>query len=98
AVPLGLVCRSALPALLTGAGTPIPSPKTHRIAVVRDGVATLMQRDRTFARAPKQRAVYELLESLGGRATAAHLVQQLECAPSVLTRMVERGLITMVDE
>ncbi len=97
-VPLGIALRSALPALLTGAAAPTPAPKTQRIATVRETLPSLIQRSRVFARAPKQRALYELLESLGGRASAAHLVQLLDCAPSVLTRLAGRGLIALEDQ
>jgi primosomal protein N' (replication factor Y) len=96
-VPLGIALRSALPALLTGAAAPTPAPKTHRIATLREAVPSLLQRTHLFARSPKQRALYELLESLGGRANAAHLVELLNCTPSVLTRLVERGLVEIED-
>ncbi len=97
-VPLGIALRSALPALLTGAAAPAPAPKTRRTAVLRETVPSLIQRTRLFARSPKQRALYELLESLGGRASAAHLLQLLNCTPSVLARLAERGLIDIEDQ
>src|SRR5690348_9179510 len=63
-VPLGLVLKSMLPATLTGAAVPVPAEKTRRIAQVSRELPTLVERDKTFARAKKQREVYELLEAL----------------------------------
>src|SRR6478672_6187859 len=65
--PLGVVLRCALPSLLTGAAAPSPAQKTRRIAVISNELSSLMHRDRIFARSKQQRALYELLESLGGR-------------------------------
>ena len=100
AAPIGVVLRCALPALLTGAARPSPAPKTRRMAVLRagGGVPSLLERDRAFARAVRQRAAYELLESLGGRVAAHVLLEQLRCSPSVLKGLAERGFIDLTDE
>ena len=97
-VPLGVVLRGALPALLTGAATPTPTQKTKRIAVVTNELGSLMHRDRIFARARQQRALFELLESLGGRSPVDHLVDQLSFSPSVLKGLVARNLVTIQEE
>src|SRR5205823_6303537 len=47
---------------------------------------------------PQQRAVFELIESLGGRAPVDHLIERLRCTPSVLRGLVKRGLVTVDDE
>ena len=96
--PLGIVLRSALPALLTGASVPQPARKTRRIASLGRDLPSLLQRERIFARAPQQRALYELLESLGGKAPVDHLLEQLDCSPSVLKGLVSRGFVTVADE
>lgn len=98
AVPLGVALRSALPVALTGAAAPSPPRKTQRMAALCHPVPSLMERNRLFARAPAQRALFELLESLGGRANASHLVRQLDSTPSVLTRLAARGLIELADQ
>jgi len=67
-VPLGVALRCALPALLTGAADPTPARKTRRVVVLRRHLPSLLHRDRIFARAPQQRALFELIESLGGGA------------------------------
>ena len=97
-VPLGLAIRTVLPAALGSHTAPEPSRKTRRVASLGVALESLVQRDETFARAPKQRAVYELLESLGGRAPIDHLTEQLKVSASVLQSLTKRGLITLEDE
>src|SRR5688500_7327487 len=97
-VPLGVALRCALPALLTGAGAPTPSRKTRRVLQIGHELPSLLRRDRIFARAPQQRALYELLEALGGRASIDHLREQLPFSPSVLRGLVARGLAEVVEE
>jgi primosomal protein N' (replication factor Y) (superfamily II helicase) len=97
-VPLGVAVRSALPAALTSQAEPAPAQRTRRVAALRRDLPSLIHRDRIFARAPQQRALFELIESLGGQAPVAHLTEQLHCSPSVLRGLVARGLITVSDE
>src|SRR6476661_4213699 len=97
-VPLGVALRCALPVALTGAATPVPTRKTQRVLQIGHELPSLLRRDRIFARAPQQRALYELLEALGGRATVEHLREQLDFSPSVLRGLVARGLAEIVEE
>ena len=92
-VPLGVVLKSALPGALGGASQPKPSRKTYRVVHLRDDLPTLTHREKAFARAPQQRAVFELLESLGGTSTLEHLQGRLQFSPSVLKALEKRGLI-----
>jgi len=94
-VPLGIVMRTVLPALLTGAAQPHPNVKTRRIVRIRDDIPTLLQREKAFARAPQQRALFELIESLGGATSVEHLLQQLKFSPSVLKALEKRALISI---
>ena len=94
-VPLGVVLRSMLPAPLTGAAVPIPPPKTRRVASISRELPTLVAREKTFGRAPKQREVYELLEALGGRAPVAHMVEQLGVSAGVITALAAKGLLAI---
>ena len=96
-VPLGLVVRSALPAALLGADTPRPAPKIQRLARLARDIPSLMERDALFARAKRQREVYELIETLGGRTPVAHLIKQLGVSPGVVHALETRGLI-QIDE
>jgi primosomal protein N' (replication factor Y) len=68
-VPLGVTLRTALPAALTGAEDPHPTRKTQRVVRLGVDIPSLLQRDKIFARARQQRAVFEAIESLGGRTT-----------------------------
>src|SRR6476620_10696681 len=77
-VPIGVVLRAVLPAALTGAEAPHPSRKTRRIVKIGAEIPSLLERDKTFARKKQQRALFELIESLGGRTTVEHLTSQLD--------------------
>jgi primosomal protein N' (replication factor Y) len=92
-VPLGIAVRSALPAALTGVNVPVPARKTRRTARIIMELPTLMRRDRIFARSPQQRALYELIEALGGVSSIEHLEEQLRFSASVLKGLVARGLV-----
>ena len=97
-VPLGVALRSALPAALTGAADPTPSQKTRRVVVIRRHLPSLLHRDRIFGRAPQQRALFELIENVGGRSPVEHLLEQLSFSPSVLRGLVARGLVEVEEE
>ncbi|MDQ6737115.1 MAG: primosomal protein N' [Gemmatimonadota bacterium] len=97
-VPLGIVVRSVLPALLSGASQLTPAVKTRRVVSIRDDIPTLLQREKAFARAPQQRALFELLESLGGTSSVEHLLEQLQFSPSVLSSLEKRALVTIERE
>ena len=97
-VPLGVVLRAVLPAALTGAESPQPSRKTRRVIRLGAEIPSLLERDKTFARSKQQRAVFELIESLGGRTTAEHLSLQLDFSPSVLKSLEKRGLVVVEEE
>jgi primosomal protein N' (replication factor Y) len=97
-VPLGVALRCAIPAALTSQVAPEPVRRRRRVAVLQGDPPSLMHRERIFARAPQQRALLELIESLGGRVPVEHLMAQLDCSPSVLRGLVTRGLVATEDE
>lgn len=97
-VPLGVAIRTALPAALTSHASPEPSQRTRRVAEIVADLPSLQQRDEVFKRVPKQRALFELLESMGGRAAVEHLNERLAFSPSVLKGLVDRRLVAMNDE
>jgi primosomal protein N' (replication factor Y) (superfamily II helicase) len=96
-VPLGLVVRSVLPAAFLGAATPRPAPKIQRLARLARELPSLIERDKLFARAKRQREVYELIESLGGRTPVSHLTGQLGVSAAALRALVKRELVA-IDE
>ena len=97
-VPLGVVLRTVLPAALTGASAPTPSRKTRRVVRLGADIPSLLERDRTFGRSKQQRAVFELVESLGGRSSVENLKVQLDFSPAVLKALEKRGLIAIEEE
>ena len=97
-VPLGLVLRTVLPAAMTGAEDPRPSRKTRRVVRLGGEIPSLIQREKLFGRAKQQRAVFELIESLGGRTSVENLGSQLGFSSSVLKALEKRGLVVIEDE
>ena len=97
-VPLGVALRTALPAALTGANVPVPTRKTRRVVQLKTELPSLLRRDEVFARAPQQRALYELLEAVGGRAAVELLNEKLAFSASVLKGLVSRGLVDVLTE
>jgi primosomal protein N' (replication factor Y) len=53
---------------------------------------TLIERDALFKRRPRQRELYEALESLGGSSPVRHLAQQLGFGDGVVRALVKQGL------
>ena len=94
-VPLGVALKCALPAALSGADDPVPAQKKRRVARIVRELPSLLHRDNVFARAPQQRALFELIESLGGRVAVEHLVERLTFSPSVLKGLVARGMVAI---
>src|SRR2546430_10080969 len=94
-VPLGVALKCALPAALSGADDPVPAQKKRRVARIVRELPSLLHRDNVFARAPQQRALFELIESLGGRVAVEHLVERLTFSPSVLRGLVARGMVAI---
>ena len=90
--PPGLVLRAALPAALGASKRPEPRVKARRMLVLARELPSLMEREKTFARSPQQRAVYELVESMGARASVEQIVATLACSPAVVSGLVKRGL------
>jgi primosomal protein N' (replication factor Y) len=90
--PPGLVLRAALPAALGTSKRPEPRVKARRMLALARELPSLLERDKAFARSPRQRAVYELVESMGARASVEQIVATLACSPAVVSGLVKRGL------
>jgi primosomal protein N' (replication factor Y) len=93
AAPPGIVLRAMLPVALTGAAVPVAPVKTQRVARITTTVESLLERDAMFKRAPKQRVLYELLESLDGLHPVRALLEQAGVTMAVLEALVTRGLV-----
>ena len=96
AAPVGITVRAMLPTALTTATSPTPSRKTVRLVrIVENALESLMAREAAFARAPQQRALYELLEARGGEAEVPTLLQQADCSSTVLDALVRKQLVVV---
>jgi len=96
--PIGMVLRAALPAAMGRAQRAEPPVRTQRVLRVTQSLDSLLQRDAMFKRAAQQRALFELLESLGGQSPVAHLVERLGCSEGVVQGLVKRGVAVIVNE
>jgi primosomal protein N' (replication factor Y) (superfamily II helicase) len=65
---------------------------TERTLALSGERPTLIERDALFKRRPKQRQLYETLETLGGSASARHLSDQLGFGEGVIRALVRQGL------
>jgi primosomal protein N' (replication factor Y) len=97
AAPIGLTVRGMLPAAMSRVAKPQPAERTRRVVrLVRtpdSPLDSLLAREALFARAPKQRALLELLEARGGEAEAALLLRQAGMTDAVLDGLVRKGLV-----
>lgn len=98
AAPIGLVLRSALPAMLSGGDDRTSQPRATRLVTIARELPSLAERDALFARAPKQRALYELLETLGGSAALPLLRERGHTSAAALRGLTERGLVRVSSE
>jgi primosomal protein N' (replication factor Y) (superfamily II helicase) len=65
---------------------------TERTVSLSEQRPTLIEREALFKRRPKQRQLYEALESLGGSAPIRHLSEQLGFSDAVVRALVQHGL------
>jgi primosomal protein N' (replication factor Y) len=65
---------------------------TERVLSLPGERPTLLEREELFKRRPKQRQLYEILETLGGSASVRHLSEQLGFSDNVIRALVRQGL------
>jgi primosomal protein N' (replication factor Y) (superfamily II helicase) len=68
---------------------------TERVLSLTGERPTLLEREMLFKRRPRQRKLYEVLESLGGGASMRHLSEQLGFSEGVVRSLVRQGLARM---
>jgi primosomal protein N' (replication factor Y) (superfamily II helicase) len=95
AAPVGIVLRSMLPVALTNATARLAPVKQQRVVRITRGLDSLLERDTVFKRTPRQRVVYELLESLGGTHPLRALVEQAGVTSAVIRQMQQRELVAV---
>ena len=96
-VPIGIALRSSRCGSDDGDANPTAATQDQGLSG-SGRPPTLTSRERAFSRAPQQRALFELLESLGGISTLDHLLEHLAFSPSVLKSLEKRGLISIDSE
>ncbi|HUF77104.1 MAG TPA: primosomal protein N' [Longimicrobiales bacterium] len=75
-----------------------PTVKTRRVVRIARHVEDLVERERLFGRAGRQREAYELLEASGGAAELAHLLDGEGFSRSVVSGLEGKGLVELADE
>jgi primosomal protein N' (replication factor Y) len=69
-----------------------PAAGTERVVVLTRALPSLLERERVFGRARRQRAAFEALDAAGGEAAWSGLVRTQGFAPAVLRALVDRGV------
>ncbi len=69
-----------------------PDVERVRVVVLTRTLPSLLERERMFGRAIRQREAFEAVDALGGEVGVRHLREQLGFSPSVLRGLVDRGV------
>lgn len=88
--PLGLAVRALLPADLWGSAR--GGQVDERVIALAETGLSLLEREARFRRKPRQRALYEALEAMGGSAQAAHLKERLGFDAALVRALVASGM------
>ncbi|HEX7240291.1 MAG TPA: primosomal protein N' [Longimicrobiaceae bacterium] len=75
-----------------------PAVRTRRVLKLVADLPSLVERERVFGRAKRQRECFELVESMGGSAEVPHLAGPLGFSYPVVNALVEKGLAAVVEE
>jgi len=95
---LGIVLRTALPAVMSHAARPNPAVRTQRVLRLTAALPTLTERSVLFARSLRQRECFEVVESLGGTATVEHLTERLGFTSAIVRALARKGVAALSDE
>ena len=74
-----------------------PPPAVQRVLVLTQALPGLLERQRMFGKAARQREAYDAVDALGGECPIAHLTQQLGFSGAILRALVARG-VARIDE
>jgi primosomal protein N' (replication factor Y) len=86
------LARAGAVSLQTEAPALGPAAETVRTVKLTRALPSLLERERVFGRAKRQREAYEALDALGGEAAEQHLRSQLGFSAAVLRGLVSRGV------
>lgn len=84
--------RAGVVQLETEAPSLGPSPKIESVIVLRRSLPSLLERERTFGRARRQRELYEMLDNLGGEAAVSRVTTEFGYSGTVVRGLVARGV------
>src|SRR5690606_4722577 len=93
--PLGMTLKAILPAGLWGSAQDGDTGVSERIVALPAERLTLLEREEVFRRRPRQRELYEALESLGGTAPVRHLTEQLGFGDKLIRALEAQGHATI---
>lgn len=75
-----------------------PPVRTQRVMHLSRDLPTLVERDRIFGRARRQRELWEAVQEAGGSVEVAHLAGRLGFSYPVINGLVERGVAAILEE
>ena len=75
-----------------------PAVRTRRILRLTSEIPSLVERERLFGRAKRQRECFETVEETGGTAEVPHLVGQLGFSYAIVNALVEKGVAVVEEE
>ncbi len=88
--PIGLAVKLLLPTAFWGTASGA-GERTERVLALAPERLTLVERDERFRRRPRQRALYETVEALGGSAPVRHLMEQLGFGDGLIRALARSG-------
>jgi primosomal protein N' (replication factor Y) len=88
--PIGLAVKLLLPTAFWGTASGA-GERTERVLALVPERLTLVERDERFRRRPRQRALYETVEALGGSAPVRHLMEQLGFGDGLIRALARSG-------
>lgn len=69
-----------------------PRPRATTVVVLSRALPSLLQRERTFGRATRQRELYETIDALGGEMAVPRLTGEFGFSSSLINALVDRGV------
>ena len=75
-----------------------PAVRTRRVLRLLSEIPSLVERERIFGRAKRQRECFELVESMGGKAETAQLAGPLGFSYPIVNALVDKGLAVVEEE
>ena len=75
-----------------------PPVRLRRVVRISDWLSSLGEREKVFSRAPRQQEALAMLESSGGSAELAHLLDRGGFSRSVIQGLEDKGVVELLEE